>query len=278
MSEYLLSVIHGDDNAVPEGTDFADVVRDVDAFNAELQAQGAWVFAGGLHPISAATTVDGTGAEPVITDGPYAETKEYLGGFWVIQAADLDEALAWAAKGSKACVHAGRGPALPGRVSASGGAPDAALDQAIAEAVRAEHARVVGSLVRRFGDVGLAEDATGEAVVAAVETWRRDGVPPNPGGWLTTTAVRRALDRLRREQSRPQREREADRMDEASRSDALPLGVVDDDRLRLLFMCCHPALAPDVRVALTLRLVAGLTMPEIGRALLTPGADGGPAA
>lgn len=155
-------------------------------------------------------------------------------------------------------------------MSATGGAPDAALDQAIAEAVRAEHARVVGSLVRRFGDVGLAEDATGEAVIAAVETWRRDGVPPNPGGWLTTTAVRRALDRLRREQSRPQREREADRMEEASRSDALPLGVVDDDRLRLLFMCCHPALAPDVRVALTLRLVAGLTMPEIGRALLTP--------
>ena len=144
------------------------------------------------------------------------------------------------------------------------------LDQAIGEAVRAEHARVVGSLVRRFGDVGLAEDATGEAVVAAVETWRRDGVPPNPGGWLTTTAVRRALDRLRREQSRPRREREADRMDEASRVDALPLGVVDDDRLRLLFMCCHPALAPDVRIAMTLRLVAGLTMPEIGRALLTP--------
>ena len=106
MSEYLLSVIHGDDNAVPEGTDFADVVRDVDAFNAELQAQGAWVFAGGLQPITAATTVDGTGSEPVVSDGPYAETKEYLGGFWVIRAADLDAALAWAAKASKACVHA----------------------------------------------------------------------------------------------------------------------------------------------------------------------------
>ena len=106
MSEYLLSVIHGDDNAVPEGTDFADVVRDVDAFNAELQEKGAWVFAGGLQPVNAATTVDGTGAEPVVTDGPYAETKEYLGGFWVIRAADLDEAHAWAAKGSKACVHA----------------------------------------------------------------------------------------------------------------------------------------------------------------------------
>jgi hypothetical protein len=105
MSEYLLSVIHGDDNAIPEGTDIDEVVRTVDAFNAELQAQGAWVFAGGLHPISDATTVDGTGAEPVVTDGPYAETKEYLGGFWVIQAADLDAAHAWAVKASKACVH-----------------------------------------------------------------------------------------------------------------------------------------------------------------------------
>jgi RNA polymerase sigma-70 factor (ECF subfamily) len=140
-------------------------------------------------------------------------------------------------------------------------------DQEIAAAVRAEHARVVGALVRRFRDVDLAEEATGEAVVAAVETWRRDGVPPNPGGWLTTTAVRRALDRLRREQARPAKEREAQRM---GATDTLPLGVVDDDRLRLLFMCCHPALAPDVRVVLTLRLVAGLSMPEIGRALLTP--------
>jgi RNA polymerase sigma-70 factor, ECF subfamily len=143
----------------------------------------------------------------------------------------------------------------------------AGLDDQIAAAVRAEHARVLGALIRRFGSVDLAEDAVGEAVVAAVETWRRDGVPPNPGGWLTTTAVRRALDRLRREQARPAKEREADRMGE---SETLPLGVVDDDRLRLLFMCCHPALAPDVRVALTLRLVAGLSMPEIGRALLTP--------
>ncbi len=106
MSEYLLSVIHGEDDAVPEGTDFADVVRDVDAFNATLQAEGAWVFAGGLQPIGAATTVDAVGSETVVSDGPYAETKEYLGGFWVIRAADLDEAHAWAAKASKACVHA----------------------------------------------------------------------------------------------------------------------------------------------------------------------------
>lgn len=106
MSEYLLSVIHGEDNAVPEGTDFEVVFRDVDAFNTELQQAGAWVFAGGLQPVAAATTVDAVGSEPVITDGPYAETKEHLGGFWVIQAADLDEAHRWAVKASKACVHA----------------------------------------------------------------------------------------------------------------------------------------------------------------------------
>ena len=105
MSEYLLSVIHGDDNAIPEGTEVDEVVRTVDTFNAELQAQGAWVFAGGLQRPETATTVDGTGQDVVVTDGPYAETKEYLGGFWVIRAADLDEAHAWATKASKACVH-----------------------------------------------------------------------------------------------------------------------------------------------------------------------------
>ena len=103
MAEYLLSVIHGDDNAVPPGTDIEEVFKAVDAFNTELQDKGAWVFAGGLHPISAATTVDATGAEAVVTDGPYAETKEYLGGFWIIEAPDLDVALKLAAEGSKAC-------------------------------------------------------------------------------------------------------------------------------------------------------------------------------
>lgn len=109
MNEYLLSVIHGEDNAIPEGVDFTEVVSSVDVFNAELQEKDASVFAGGLHPISAATTVDtsdASGAEPVVTDGPYLETKEYLGGFWVIKATDLDEALAWATKGSRACMHA----------------------------------------------------------------------------------------------------------------------------------------------------------------------------
>ena len=105
MGQYLLSVIHGDDNAVPEGTDLEKLFAAVDAFNTDLQEQGAWVFAGGLMPLSSATTVDGTSGEAVVTDGPYVETKEYLGGFWVIEAADLDAAHAWAAKGSRACIH-----------------------------------------------------------------------------------------------------------------------------------------------------------------------------
>lgn len=103
MTTYLLSVHHGDISEAPADLDMNQVFADVEKFNADLQAKGAWVFAGGLLPVSSATTVDATGAETTVTDGPYAESKEYLGGFWVIRAADLDEALAWATQGSKAC-------------------------------------------------------------------------------------------------------------------------------------------------------------------------------
>lgn len=104
MSQYLLSVHHVQSEAM--STDLAamqPVFDAVDAFNAKLQAEGAWVFAGGLQPIEAATTVDNTGAAPIVSDGPFAEAKEWMGGFWVIEAADLDAALDWAKQGSKAC-------------------------------------------------------------------------------------------------------------------------------------------------------------------------------
>lgn len=101
----MLSVIHGDDNAVPPGTDFNEVVEAVDKFNAKLIEAKRLVFAGGLHPASSATVVDSTGEGPLLTDGPYLESKEYLGGFWVIAAEDLDAAIAWAKEGSAACRH-----------------------------------------------------------------------------------------------------------------------------------------------------------------------------
>ena len=139
-------------------------------------------------------------------------------------------------------------------------------EHAITVAHREEWARVVATVARRFGDLGLAEDAASEAFAVAVERWPRDGIPPNPGGWLTTTANRKAIDLIRRESKRERKHREATMMldDEPAR----PVGAIDDDRLRLIFTCCHPALAMESRVALTLRLVGGLTVHEIARAFL----------
>ncbi len=103
MTQYLLSVHGSVDDPEPNMEEIQPVFDAVDRFNEKVRAAGAWVFAGGLHPIGSATTVDGQGDQPVVTDGPFAESKEYLGGFWIIEAADLDEALDWAAQGSKAC-------------------------------------------------------------------------------------------------------------------------------------------------------------------------------
>jgi RNA polymerase sigma-70 factor (ECF subfamily) len=131
---------------------------------------------------------------------------------------------------------------------------------------REEYGRVVASLIRRFGDIDIAEDAAAEALLAAVERWPVDGVPPNPGGWLTTTAARRGIDKLRRESHRDAKHQQAAMIVDDTPHE--PTGPVDDDRLRLIFICCHPALAPEARVALTLRLLGGLTVPEIAAAFL----------
>ncbi|WP_315092935.1 DUF6596 domain-containing protein [uncultured Cellulomonas sp.] len=140
------------------------------------------------------------------------------------------------------------------------------VQEAIAGAHRDEWARVVAALARRFRDLDLAEEAAAEAFATAVERWPSDGVPPNPGAWLTTTATRKAIDRVRRENKRDAKQREARMLHDHQASE--PRGAVDDDRLRLIFTCCHPALSLDARVALTLRLVGGLTVPEIAGAFL----------
>jgi RNA polymerase sigma-70 factor (ECF subfamily) len=150
------------------------------------------------------------------------------------------------------------------------GADDPAA--AVERAFRDERPAVLATLIRHVGDFQLAEDAVQDAFASAVATWPRDGVPANPGAWLTTAARRRAIDRLRRARSLADR---ADRLAELARLDAQEHrpdsdegSAVEDDRLRLIFTCCHPALALPARVALTLRMLGGLTTGEIARAFL----------
>ncbi|MFG2039542.1 RNA polymerase sigma factor [Dactylosporangium sp. NPDC048998] len=139
------------------------------------------------------------------------------------------------------------------------------VQEAITHAHRDEWARVVAALTRRFGDLDIAEEASAEAFATAVERWPADGVPPNPGAWLTTTATRKAIDWIRRENKRDDKHKQAQLVYDDPPE---PLGAIDDERLRLIFTCCHPALAMQTRVALTLRMVAGLTVPQIARAFL----------
>jgi len=133
---------------------------------------------------------------------------------------------------------------------------------------RAEYGRAVAVLVRIFGDIDVAEEAVQDAFTTAVQRWPASGLPPSPAGWIITTARNRAIDRLRREVSREDRHAQAALL----HADGVPTreGPVRDDRLRLIFTCCHPALAASVQVALTLRLLGGLTTAEIARAFLIP--------
>jgi RNA polymerase sigma-70 factor, ECF subfamily len=135
---------------------------------------------------------------------------------------------------------------------------------------RAESGRAVASLVRFLGDIDLAEEAVQDAFVVALERWPTTGLPPSPAAWIITTARHRGIDRIRRESTRDRRQAAAMRMIEPEVPDASGDDVIADDQLRLLFTCCHPALAPAARVALTLRLVGGLQTPEIARAFLVP--------
>jgi RNA polymerase sigma-70 factor, ECF subfamily len=150
------------------------------------------------------------------------------------------------------------GPGTPGPVLA-----------AVEAVYREEFGRIVAALTHRFGDLDLAEEVAQEAFAEAVRRWPRDGLPPNPAGWLTVTARNRALDRLRRESTRHARHLEADML-HGTDDPTDPASSIPDERLRLLFTCCHPALARPAQVALTLRLLGGLTVPEVAAAFLVP--------
>ncbi len=134
---------------------------------------------------------------------------------------------------------------------------------------RAQYARAVAVLVRAFGDIDLAEEAVQEAFAIALQRWPTAGLPPSPAGWIIATAKNRAIDRLRREATRAQRQSQAALL-QAPDEPVEEEGPVRDDLLRLIFVCCHPALSPQAQVALTLRLLGGLTTAEIARAFLVP--------
>jgi RNA polymerase sigma-70 factor, ECF subfamily len=153
-----------------------------------------------------------------------------------------------------------RGAAVPARVTE------------IDRVFREEYGRAVAVLVRQFGDIDVAEEAVQDAFTVAIERWPRDGVPPSPAGWIITTARNRAIDRFRREASREERHKQATMLhgrEEVYEPDGGE-NTVRDDRLRLIFTCCHPSLATAAQVALTLRLLGGLTTVEIARAFLVP--------
>jgi RNA polymerase sigma-70 factor (ECF subfamily) len=133
---------------------------------------------------------------------------------------------------------------------------------------RRESGRVLASLIRWLGDFDAAEDALQEATVAALERWPRDGIPDRPGAWLLTTARRKAIDRIRREGRRDEKQTSAQRL--LGRDDEADMNTITDDRLRLIFTCCHPSLDIDAQTALTLRTLGGLTTDEIARAFLVP--------
>src|SRR5260221_690668 len=146
---------------------------------------------------------------------------------------------------------------------ASGAPPGPSADQ-IERVFREQYGRAVAVLVRHFGDIDIAEESVQDAFAAALPRWPEAGLPPSPAGWIITTARNRAIDRLRREATREDRHAQAALLD--TPDEPIEEVAVRDDRLRLIFTCCHPALGPQAQVALTLRLLGGLTTGDIARA------------
>ena len=201
------------------------------------------------------------------TDGPFVETKEALGGYLLFEADDLDAAIELAAR-IPAAQHGRR----------DRGAPDRrVVSEPLEQVFREQWGRVLAALIGFLGDFDLAEEAAQEAFAIAAERWPRDGAPDNPGAWLVTTARNRAIDRIRRDRTLAAKVRLLEvaggRGGRRGRRPRFP-----DERLELIFTCCHPALATEAQVALTLRTLGGLTTDEIARAFLVPRADDGAAA
>ena len=277
MNQYLLSVyeVEGSvEGSPPTPEDMQAFMAKVLALEEQMDTAGAFVFGGALHSPDTATVVR-DGLNKVLTDGPFVEAKEHIAGFYVINAESLDEALQWAARpATPPCTPSRCDRSVP--LADSTPRPDRSNSEDpmsdVATAFRQANGRAVATLARTFGDISLAEDAVQDAFVRALATWPRDGIPANPAGWIITTARNRALDVVRRDT----RGRELTRKlaTDQMRGGATPTDDEDsapmrDDQTRLIFTCCHPALRVEHQVALTLRLIAGLTPAEVARAFLT---------
>ena len=206
------------------------------------------------------------------------DRKEQLGGFYVLGVKDLDEAIEWSGEDSPAAQFGwDRDPAGDGlrrecRQHRRGSDRPVELEAApelVDRLFRRESGRAIASLIRVLGDFDLAEDAVQEAFIVAMQVWPERGIPDNPGAWITTTARNKAIDRLRRERRGTEKLEEVQALEPPAEDDEPEEPpVIPDDRLRLIFTCCHPALAPEAQVALTLRTLGGLSTPEIARAFL----------
>ena len=191
------------------------------------------------------------------TDGPFVEIKEAIGGYLLLRGRRPR-------RGDRA------GLADPGGAHGrrDRGAPDRGVVAILEQAFRDQWGRVLAALIGFLGDFDLAEEAAQEAFAIAAERWPRDGVPANPGAWLVTTARNRAIDRIRRDRTLAAKTRLLEVPEAAE--DTMDATTFPDERLELVFTCCHPALATDAQVALTLRTLGGLTTGEIARAFLVP--------
>ena len=210
------------------------------------------------------------GRKRTVIDGPFTEAKELIAGFWIWECASREEAIEWL---KRAPFDGGVEIELRQLDGTAALVAASATHRAIDAVWRIESARLIAGLTRIVRDVAVAEDLAQDALVAALEQWPREGIPDNPGAWLMATAKRRGIDALRRRVTLERKQeligRELQLLQQLDQPDLVAqVDDVQDDVLRLMFMTCHPVLSADARVALTLRLLGGLSTPEIARAFL----------